>query len=209
VSRKLMICPWFGPLPAWRDRYQARVANTGCDFLFDHDLERFRARVAGQLGVTCPVVEGGTKIHDYRPAFGRLYQDELAGYDWWGHTDYDCVYGRVGKFVTDELLDGCDIQSDCAHDYLAGPWTLYRNRADVRDLFETAPDWREQLEEPTTSGWVETSFSEIAKHELRVRIDKFHAYWDHTKLRQNGDRLLYQGREISFFHFRYTKEWPL
>ena len=209
-NRRLMICPWFGPLPPWWGDYVERIANTGCDFLFDHDLEAFRRRVRDRLGVRCSVVEGGPKIQDYRPALGWLYQDELAGYDWWGHTDFDCVYGRVGEFVTDEILDGCDIQSDCAHDYLAGPWTLYRNRADVCSLFAIDADWRERLEEEITTGWVEQSFTEIAKEQVRTRIDFFHGYLDADALLEDDDRrLLYAGREISFFHFRYTKAWPL
>ena len=111
--------------------------------------------------------------------------------------------------MTDELLAGCDIQTDCAHDYLAGPWTLYRNVDEVNELFRLDGFWPRQLEEERVSGWVETTFSEIAKREVRVRVDDFHAYWDAELLRQDGDRLSYRGREISFFHFRYTKQWPL
>ncbi len=212
MTRKLMICPWFGPLPDWWESYNQRLRLTGCDFLFDHDLDRFRDRVGDILGVDCPIAEGGTKIQDYRPAFGTLYREELAGYDWWGHTDLDCVYGRICEFVTDEVLDGCDIQTDCAYDYLAGPWTLYRNRGDVNGLFALEPEWRQRLEEERTSGWVEKSFSEIAKRELRVRVDFFHDYRQAELLERDRDLdggLVYAGRPISFFHFKRTKRWPL
>jgi hypothetical protein len=205
----LMICPWFGPLPDWWDAYNERLANTGCDFLFDHDLESFRQRVGDILGVRCPIAEGGAKIQDYRPALGRLYAEELAGYGWWGHTDLDCVYGRIGEFVTEELLAGCDIQTDCAHDYIAGPWALYRNGFETRDLFALAPDWIRRLEEERTSGWVEQEFTETARKWARLRIDNFHAYTRPELLEADGGRLLHDGREISFFHFRYTKAWPL
>ena len=196
MTRKLMICPWFGPLPDWWESYNERLRLTGCDFLFDHDLESFRQRAGDILGVRCPIAEGGTKIQDYRPAFGALYLDELDGYDWWGHTDLDCVYARIGEFVTEELLAGCDIQTDSAHDYIAGPW--------AQD-----PDWIRRLEEERTSGWVEQSFTEIARDQARLRVDNFHDYRNADLLEADGDRLLYAGREISFFHFRYTKRWPL
>ena len=204
-----MICPWFGDLPAWWDRYLERLGNTGCEFMFDHDLDAFRQRVGDILGIRCPIEPGSAKIHDYRPAFAHLYADEIAGHEWWGHTDFDCVYGRVGEFVTDELLAGCDIQTDCAYDYLAGPWTLYRATPAIADLYLEKPSWATILQDDYVHGWVETSFSEIAKRWARVRVDFFHDYRMRGVLRDRDGRLIYEGREISFFHFRQSKAWPL
>lgn len=209
--RKLMICPWFGDEPVWAGRYHQSaglLTEHGYDFLHDRNLDDFKDRVRSVLGVECPIAPGSTKIHDYRPAFGELYRDELDGYDFWGHTDYDVVYGRVNKFVPDALLDSCDIQTDNVYDYLCGPWTLYRNEPRIASLYTLAPDWAETLEDPVTSGWVETSFTEIAKREARVQVDHFHAFTEPEQLWTDGDRLMHADREISFYHFRRTKVWP-
>jgi hypothetical protein len=212
VIRKLMICPWFGDEPEWASRYHRNadtLAEHGFDFLHDRDLESFRERVADVLGVACPIVPGSDKIHDFRPAFGELYRDELAGYDFWGHTDYDCVYGRVGVFATDELLGSADVQTDNGFDYLCGPWTLYRNTPEVASLFRRRDGWRGILESPTNHGWVETSFTEVVyRSSLRVQRDAFHAHLQPELLWTDGERLMHDDREISFFHFRHTKSWP-
>lgn len=207
-----MICPWFGDEPAWANRYQANIAalaEYGYDFLHERDLDDFRSRCQAVLDIDCPIQPGSAKIQDYRPALGLLYANEIeeGGYEFWGHTDYDCVYGRIDRFVTDQLLDSCDIQTDNGHDYLCGPWTLYR--ADVCDtLFTLNPEWRQILEDPITSGWVETSFTDIAKAHVTVDRQRFHRHTQPELLTTDGDGLLWDEEEISFFHFRYTKQWP-
>jgi hypothetical protein len=207
-----MICPWFGDEPAWAARYHQNTEHLrehGYDFLHDRSLDEFKQRVRDILDVDCPITEGSAKIHDYRPAFGHLYADEIAqgGYDFWGHTDYDVVYGRVDRFATDQLLESCDVQTDNGYDYLCGPWTL--SRAPVCDhLFQITPDWRARLESPVTSGWVETEFSDIAKAAVSVSIERHHRHTRPDLLTTDGDGLFWDGEEISFFHFRYSKEWP-
>lgn len=211
--RKLLICPYFGDLPEWWGKYQQemrRLFAEGYDMLLDFDLDGFRQRVQNTIpGMICPIVPNTGKIWDYRPAFGKLYAAELEGYDWWGHTDFDCVYGRVSEFVTDEKLAGCDIYTDCAHGYLAGPWTLYRNTPRVNGLFTEVGGWRYELALAKPTGWIEAEFSDHAKRRVRVTVDVNHAYTQPGKLRRDGDVLWHGGREVPFFHFRRSKEWPL
>jgi hypothetical protein len=62
------------------------------------------------------------KMCDFRPAFGEIFADELAGYDFWGHSDLDVVFGRireqlpVAAFEADKIL-------------FNGNFSLYRNTA--------------------------------------------------------------------------------
>lgn len=215
---KLMICPWFGPLPEWITSYDSnisrRLRSNDYRFLWWSDLDAFKERVKQTLGIDCPITPGSSKIHDYRAAFGVIFAEELAGYDFWGHTDFDCVYGRVEEFVTDAFLADLDIHSN-HHNYVAGPWSLYRNVPLVNTLFIEHSRWREILENPETLGWVETDFTQIvdARHEagdLRRaytmwqtrNLDDFTAcYWD-------GDRLMESDEERMMLHFRRTKEYP-
>lgn len=218
MIRKLLICPWFGPLPEWMPLWERNVATLeqyGYDVLREHDLDAFKQRVADIIGIDCPIVEGEGKIHDYRCAFGLLYEQELAGYDYWGHTDFDCVYGRVGAFLSDNFLRPIDIFSNHV-DYVSGPWSLYRNDPFMARLFKKHPDWQEILENPETTGWVETGFTEIVDEahaeKFLVRryanwqtanLDDFSTVW----LAENG-RLFEGRREIMLAHFRRTKEYP-
>lgn len=209
--RALLICPWFGPFPNWMRLFRrsiARLPRYGFDLLIDNDLQDFSRRVSERLGIDCPITPGSSKIHDYRAAFGELYAEAIEDYDWWGHTDFDCVFGRVGRFYNEETLDGLDVLTDC-NDYLAGPWTLYRPA--LASAFRQYAGWEEILESPTTSGWVEDRFTYLLNRMgLRIDYRQRHAYGDPGFLRQerNG-ALMHFGEEIPFFHFRYEKRWPL
>jgi hypothetical protein len=210
--RKILLCPYFGPLPEWWDSYRVqvdRMAEQGYDFFFFHDLEKFKRRVAGRFNVICPIQEGDSKIHDYRAAFGLLFADELVGYDFWGHTDFDCVYGRPAHFMPDERLAELDVHSD-HWSYLCGPWTLYRNDPTLNEAFMDVDGWKDRLEDPVTSGWVEMSFTEhVNSLGLRVAYELFHGWQHDDSLRWEGEALWERGREISFFHFRRSKAWPV
>src|SRR4028118_2154248 len=39
------------------------------------------------------------KLCDFRPAFGEIFRDELAGYDFWGHCDLDVLFGRIREHL--------------------------------------------------------------------------------------------------------------
>ena len=220
MIRKILLIPWFGPLPDWMPHWEANVEKAllehGYAVAFEHDLPDFKKRVKRKLGVDCPIVPGEGKIHDYRAALGMLYAEEIAGYDFWGHTDLDVVYGRVHRWVTDEFLDGLDIHSNHV-DYIAGPWSLYRNRPEVNVLFTEHPDWREILEQPDVTGWVETGFTEVVDAAHRAgAIARRYTMWqtanldgfDTLKLMEDG-RLLEGRREVMVAHFRRTKIYPV
>ncbi len=234
MIKKLFICPYFGTLPSWFDSYLANIEllkPLGYDWHVTTNLKLFRERVGDILGIQCPIVPGTGKVWDYRPALGVLFAEEVKGYDYWGHTDFDCVYGRVDRFVGDEFLcwrsepvesregsavgprndlqcercgtayDGLkylgyfcrkcggmivfsnlfgerpentplperavspnqkplDIHSN-HHNYICGPWTLYRNVNRINNLFLLYKDWRKMLEGPEPTAWVETEFTAL------------------------------------------------
>lgn len=214
MSKKLLICPYFGTPPDWWPLYRETeiplLKRQGYDMLVDWNEFGFNMRCKEVLGIEPPPMYGTGKIWDFRPALGLLYADELKDYDWWGHTDFDCVYGRVREFVTEEKLEGCQIYTDCAHGYLAGPWTLYRNSAIVNELFMGMTNWQEHLLSPEPTAWVERSFTTHALAEVAVTIEGNHAYEMPQWLRRGeDDRLIYGTAEIPMFHFRRSKVWPL
>jgi hypothetical protein len=78
-------------------------------------------------------------------------------------------------------------------------------------MFESVDGWRERLTEPEPSGWIEQSFTDAAKGQVRVLVENNHAYTEPEKLSRGpiGDALFHDHRRIPFYHFRRTKEWPL
>lgn len=61
------------------------------------------------------------KLCDFRPAYGLLFAEYLTGYPFWGHCDCDLVFGRLGRFVTDDMLAAYD------KIFMQGHCSLYRN----------------------------------------------------------------------------------
>lgn len=182
------------------------LERRGFDFLIDTDLPSFMERVNEKLGVRCPITPGSAKIHDYRATFGELYAEAIEDYDFWGHTDFDCVFGRAEHFYTDEVMEDLDVLTDC-NDYVCGPWTLYRPK--VASAFREYEGWKEILEEPHASGWVEDRYTWLLNRmDLRIQYRQRHAYTDVGLLKREGRELTHSGEEIPFFHFRYSKSWP-
>lgn len=214
-----MIVPYFGQLPEWFphwERNTERMREFGYDFLFDDDEIAFRLRVRETLGIECPPLTGTGRIWNFRPALGLLYQQEIEGFDFWGHTDFDCVYGRVENWYTDAYLGDLDIAAN-HHDYISGPWTLYRNTSVVNTLFLQTDEWKQRMQgEDCSHGWAEKGFTDIVDSYHRVglirrRYDYFQTrnLDDFSTCRLLPDGSLMEGdEEVAMLHFRRTKEWP-
>src|SRR5258706_11013109 len=125
MLKKLFIVPFFGEYPEWIDKYKEHIKHMqqyGYDWLFTQDLDAFSTRVERVLGFSPNITPGTSQSHNYRMAFGLLYEKELKGYNYWGITDLDCVYGNPEHFINDKNLEEVDIWSN-HHNYICGPWT--------------------------------------------------------------------------------------
>ncbi len=193
--RKLMIVQWFGEEPEWIDRWLYNTTwvglqGHGWDFLLDDDPESIRARITA-LGINCPTLTG-RKLCDYRPALGEMYADEIAagGFDFWGHTDLDCVYGRLWDYVTDELLAACDLFSNDPAPYMCGPFSLYRTDT-ASSLFRSCDGWRNIFESETHVGFDERG---IERAIPASDLTAIHRHW--------------HGEDSMYVHFRRPKVYP-
>lgn len=64
------------------------------------------------------------KLCDFRPAFGEIFADELAGQDFWGHCDLDVVFGRIREHLPAAAFEADKI-------LFQGNFALYRNTAEA------------------------------------------------------------------------------
>lgn len=74
-------------------------------------------------------IDSPAKLHDYKAAFGYIFAEYLKDYSYWGTTDYDVIYGNLGKYITDDLLENYDKL------FVLGHMSLYRNDEDLNRLF--------------------------------------------------------------------------
>lgn len=193
VLTKLMIVQWSGTLPEWIEQWLENTnrimeSGRGWDFLLDTDQDSIRGRIE-RLGVKCPQLEG-RKLCDYRPALGAMYADEVAGFDFWGHTDLDCVYGPLWEYVTDDLLAACDVFSNDPAPWMCGPFSLYRT-ATASKAFRQHPGWQRIFEDPDHHALDERR---IAPTLQRSGLRMTHRHW--------------QGQDSMYVHFRRPKVYP-
>jgi len=208
MYKKIFIMPYFGELPDWYDKF---TVPEGYDILLDQDLEGFKKRVKEKLGIEYTGLVGTGKPWDMRGALGLLYEEEIKGYDFWGHTDFDVVFGDVDKWVTDEFLSQLDVHSN-HNTYICGCWSLFRNCKEVNNLFLKSPVWKEMMSYPQPNGWIEKEFSVLLEQSgLRYK----YTFWqgnpwtDTPNLVKIGNKLYQDREEIMMFHFRRSKKWPI
>jgi hypothetical protein len=81
------------------------------------------------------------KLNDFKPAYGFLFPEVFQGYDYWGQSDLDLIYGDIRGFLTDEILNSYDFLS-MRHDYTTGCFSLYRNNEKMNRLFMKSKDYK-------------------------------------------------------------------
>lgn len=84
------------------------------------------------------------KLCDFKPVYGFLFPELIAGCDFWGHGDIDVIFGNIRRFITEEMLDEYDFIS-VRHDYITGHFALFRNCGEMNTLFMQSRDYKRVL----------------------------------------------------------------
>lgn len=140
-----IIC-WFGNLPDYFPVWAKTCSyNKDFDFLIFTDaqvrynlppnikhikftlkelLKRIENKVFSPTKLTKPY-----RVCDFRPMYGIIFANELAGYDFWGYCDIDVVFGDLSKFLSAQ-----DFQRDAILN--GGHFTLIRNCDSMNELYK-------------------------------------------------------------------------
>lgn len=76
-------------------------------------------------------LEAPYKLCDFKPAYGEIFGELTRGYDFWGHCDFDMLFGDLRKFFTEEKLDHYD------RVYHQGHLCLYKNIPSINNLYKS------------------------------------------------------------------------
>lgn len=176
-------------------------------------------------------------ISDYYCAFGQIFQDYLRGVDFWGITNFDVVYGRLDRFVTDAMLEGLDIWAD-EPTGINGIFSLFRNDHRINNLFRQVPDWETCFKIHAPCAFDEFRMTSLVRaldaageirfgHPLHFPLHSYDRLIQHRPVPNvyiESDGALIErfedsvhfpnekghyGREIMSFHFSRTKKWPV
>lgn len=161
-SIAIIVC-YFGELP-WYFRYFLHSCkfNPTIDFIFisdTTDLELLPANVNHIHKTLADInilssrklnfqthIENGYKFCDFKPAYGFLFSDLIEGYDFWGQSDIDLIFGDIRNFMTDDVLDMNDYIS-MRHDFPTGCFSLFRNNTTMNTFFMRSKDYQKAFSE--------------------------------------------------------------
>jgi hypothetical protein len=233
-ARIKLLTPWNTSVPEWATKFTERVrANRIIDWeLVPVSVADLNSLASGTLGSPCRKLTAHAQC-DLRPAFGELFADRYAGYEFWGWCDLDVVLGDLDRLLP-PLLDAHDVVTADAGG-VAGPFTVLRNTPELVELFRDER-WAEVLADPDYCNFDENGFAESGYwganpslsgllrrgSDFRVRYDD--RTWTETadplpqygvpsrgcELRGGRLRELPTGRELLLYHFnRAPKTWPV
>ena len=139
---------YFGKLPAYFNLWlKSCEYNPDIDFLVITDdesdenvfpqnvrkikmtLNEMKALADEKLGLNTALVTP-YKCCDFKVVYGNIFADYLNDYDFWGHCDFDLIFGDIRHFITDDILQKNDKIFDLGH------LAIYRNTDKVKEYYK-------------------------------------------------------------------------
>jgi hypothetical protein len=213
----LLIRTWSGELPQWYNKWceqMEKLRKYGIDYLVIGDRDFIGKRIKEKLGLDTNFKEHYRCISDFDPTFGILFEDYIKGYDYWGHINLDCVYGRIDRFITDEFLKDVDIFGNDP-DAVCGPFTLYKNTERVNNLFYSIENWKGILTNTELLAFDEHYMTELLKTRPDIKFKSGFLQKNDKLVRPEDIKILSDGtlinkesdKEIMMYHFNTTRQW--
>ena len=160
-NRIIIICPYYGTLPANIEYTMLTMAkNSFVDWLILTDSEQILPSytnikiVKSIYDDLCELIRSRLetdikspyKLCDYRPAYGVLFEEYISGYDFWGHCDLDMIFGDLTKCFSEKNLNDYDKIFDQGH------LALFRNNSDINTAYKKitcgSMDWKAIFNSP-------------------------------------------------------------
>ena len=122
----------------------------------------------------------GYKVCDMKPAYGHFFSEHLEAYSFWGYTDLDVVYGDIGSFLGPRIFTDYDVIT-ASERILVGHFTLFRNDARTRLLYQECPDYLEKFGGEHCQAFDEKEFSAHVKAEAQSGRFRLYDRITHTE----------------------------
>ncbi len=156
-----LFAPYFtkprGKLPAWFEYWQKSASCNGeIDFFVPTNVDISQYKKYENIHFICmsaeefwnkldnilgfKVYRGYYKTAEYRVFFGILFKDIIRGYDYWGTSEFDVIYGDVMKYLRPYVESGEEVIGKDSH------LRLIKNTDRLRNLpFEDAKGFEHPL----------------------------------------------------------------
>lgn len=156
MNKTAFIIPYFGKLPSYFHFFLHSCSyNLAFDFIFFTDLpveekenikvkkltlQELNSLASTKLGLKTNIIKP-YKLCDFKPAYGKIFEDYLHDYTFWGSVDIDVILGKLSNFIGTEQLEGYDAYSGVKQ-YLSGSLFLFRNSEKMNNLYTISKDYK-------------------------------------------------------------------
>ncbi|WAC41397.1 DUF6625 family protein [Pedobacter sp. SL55] len=149
-------------------------------------------------------IKNGYKLCDFKPAYGKIFEEDIAKYDYWGYGDLDVIFGDIRAFITDHVLQSHDIIS-VRHDFLTGYFQLFKNNEFTRSLYKESRDYKKVFTNDKHYCFDETNFThkQFTDGLLAEQID-----CEIDSMMHVVKRLEKEGRIKAYFDFHVIEGLP-
>lgn len=173
----IFIIPYFGQWPFWMPFFiESCRANPDINWLLISDCEalpslprnvelrkssfvEYCVWVSSRLGFKF-APSNPYKLCDLKPAYGYLHEQDITGYDYWGFSDLDLIYGNLRAYFTDVRLNKFKFFS--THERrVSGHLCLVRNEPELRELFWRIRDFKVRIQDPKNHALDEGGFTRL------------------------------------------------
>lgn len=133
----------------WKIFTPNKLESKGNVEIISMTAEQFGELTLKKLGVRPNIFitkNGVPSVHvtDFYVASGIIFEDYIQGFDFWGITNFDVIYGRLDHYIPDGLLETTDVFTDDVN-VINGVFSLFRNIENVNTLFKRIPHWKEMF----------------------------------------------------------------
>lgn len=145
MNKKIVIfCPYFGNFPNYSTyTFFSMEKNHHIDWVIFTDNDCSTNKYQNVKFVQCKFTDLqkkikeriGTKLSspyklcDYKPVYGKLFEEYVQGYEFWGYCDLDVIFGDLLNYFSLENLNKYDKIFDTGH------LSICRNIPEINNIF--------------------------------------------------------------------------
>lgn len=214
---------WLGPIPDYFWLHYETTKNLNVDFLFvtDQDIEldsknyevikTSAEEIQNCLSLVLNTdfkIKNNKKVCDLKACLGHLYESYTEGYDYVGVYDIDTLFGDLDKFVLPYIgeYDFISIGDIQIHNRLSGPFLIFKNTRELRELY-IGEEFIRCFDSEEVQCFEEQVISRIAMENFSVKLidssnsnssnggkNEYESLW-------SGGKVFVQGEEKLLYHF--------
>lgn len=158
MNRFVLIMPYYGRLPLYFPQFLKSLKGKLFDVLFVSDLQvdlkpdNFKVltmslaalRDLASKKLDVPVkLEDPKKLCDFKPMYGKIFEDYISAYDYWMLGDCDLVFGQKFNAYLNEIFIGVWDVVSMRKPWFSGPCAILRNSEIIKNLFHRTKNWQE------------------------------------------------------------------